>query len=450
MSEGTSELLTIAERVVEQAQGSEQVEAFVSKGSSTEVKAYDGEVESFTSASSSGIGIRVIQDGRVGFAHAGSLDAEVIAETLSEARDNRAFSEPDEWVALSEPDDREPIVHDHWDEGVESIPTTDKVQMAIDLEAATLAADPRVTGIRASIYSDGSGEMALATSTGVRATDRGTGANISVAAMAKDGDDTQISAGWDVDFGPLDLSIEKACEDAVHRVTRLLGAKQPKSQKLDIVLDQRMAGSLIGILVGMLSGGRQIKGRTPFLDRVGEVIASPLLSVIDDPTEVRSFGATSVDSEGQTCRPLSLVENGVLKGFMHNTYTGRRSGEGTTANAVRGVRSTPGVGSHAIVISPGEGTADDLMASVGDGLFVTSMTGLHSGVNPVSGDFSVGVGGLMIRDGVLAEPIREATIASTIQKMLTDIVAVGADTEWQPGGSGPVSIAIADVSMSGA
>ncbi len=449
MTERTPDLLTIAERVVEQAKSGEQLEAYVSRGSSTEVKAFNGEVESFTSATSQGIGIRVISDHRVGFAHAGSLEADVIAETLAEARDNVAFAEPDEWVALSEPDGLTPIVHDHWDDSVATMATEDKVQMAIDLEAAVLSADPRVTGIRVAAYGDGSGEMALATSTGVRATDRGTGANISVAALAKDGDDTQIGAGFDVNFGPKDLSLEKACDDAVLRVTRLLGATKPKSQKLTIVLEPRIAASIIGVMVGMISGERMIKGRTPFLDRVGETIASPLLSVIDDPTDDRSFGATSVDGEGQTCRPLNLVENGVLNGFMHNTYTGRRSGEGTTANGVRGYRSGPGVGPHAIVMAPGEGDIDSIVASVDNGLFVTSLSGMHSGINPVSGDFSVGTGGLMIRNGELAEPIREATIASTIQKMLTDISAVGADTEWQPGGWGPVSMAISDVSMSG-
>ena len=444
-----SELLRTAERVAEQAKSGEQVEAFVSQGSSTEVKAYEGEIESFTSASSAGIGIRVIQDGRMGFAHAGSLDEDVIAETLAEARDNRAFSEPDEWVSLSEPDGGTPIVHDHWDDGVAAMPTADKVQMAIDLEAKVLGLDPRITGVRTAAYSDSSGEMALATSTGVRATDRGTGAHVSVAAMAKDGDDTQIAGGYDVNFGPGLLSIDKAANDAAHRVTRLLGASQPKSEKLTIVLEPRIAASIVGILVGMLNGERVLKGRTPFLDRVGEIIASPLLTVIDDPTDPRSFGATSVDAEGQTCRPLPLIDSGVLGGFLHNTYTGRRSGEGTTANAVRGYRSTPAVGAHAIIMAPGTGNLDEIIASVDNGLMVTSMSGLHSGVNAISGDFSVGVEGLMIRNGALAEPIREATIASTIQKMLTDIIAIGADTEWQPGGSGPVTMAIADVAMSG-
>lgn len=444
-----TELLSIAERVVEQAAPDEQVEAYVARSTSTEVRAYEGEVEAFTSASSAGIGIRVIVGGRVGFAHAGSLDDDVVAETLADARDNVAFGEPDEWVALSEPDGGVPIVHDHWDESVASTPTADKVQMALDLEARTVSIDPRVNAVRIAAYSDSSGEMALATSTGVRATDRGTGAYVSVNALARDGDETKIAGGYDVDFGPANLDIDVAAGDAVERATRLLGATQPKSQRLVIMLEPRMAASIAGITVGMLSGERMLKGRTPFLDRVGHQIGSTLLTIDDDPTDARSFGASSVDAEGQTCEPHALIEEGVLRGFLHNTYTGRRSAEGTTANAVRGYRSTPSVGAHAIRIRPGDKTFDELIAGIDTGLFVTGMSGLHSGVNVVSGDFSVGVEGLMIRDGALAEPVREATIASTIQKMLTDVVEVGSDLEWQPGGTGSVSLVIADVSLSG-
>ncbi|MGI9606659.1 MAG: TldD/PmbA family protein [Acidimicrobiales bacterium] len=445
-----TDLLHLAESVTDRAHPGEQVEAYTARGTSTEVKSYEGAVESFTSASSAGIGIRVIVDGKAGFAHAGSLDPDVIAETLAEARDNVAFAEPDEWVALAEPDGGDPIEHDHWDDSVATLSTEAKVQLAIDLEARTVSLDPRVGSVRAATYSDSSGEMALATTTGVRATDRGTGASVSVAALARQGDETKIAGGYDVGFGPTALDIDVAATDAVHRATRLLGATQPRSQRLTIVLEPRMAASIIGITVGMLNGEGVLKGRSPFVDRMGEQVASPLLSVSDDPTETRSFGATSVDDEGQTCRRVPLFESGVLAGFLHNTYTGRRSGHGTTANGVRSHRSTPGVGAHAVIMQPGTGDLESIIAEIDAGILVTSMSGLHSGVNGVSGDFSVGAEGLMIRDGVLAEPIREATIASTIQKMLTDIVSVGADTEWLPSGSGPVSLAIGDVSLSGA
>ena len=122
----------------------------------------------------------------------------------------------------------------------------------------------------------------------------------------------------------------------------------------------------------------------------------------------------------------------------------------TTASAVRGVRSTPGVGAVALQLVPGTQSADELLASVESGIFVQALSGLHSGVNAISGDFSVGVEGLMIRDGALAEPVREATLGSTIQRLLTDIVAVGSDLEWLPGGYGAATLVLDGLMLSGA
>jgi PmbA protein len=186
-----------------------------------------------------------------------------------------------------------------------------------------------------------------------------------------------------------------------------------------------------------------------FAGRVGEQIASPLLSLWDDPTDVRSFGADAHDGEGLVCRRVPLIDGGRLVGYLHNTYTARRLGTTSTASAARGARSTPGVGAAALQVAPGTGSLADLIAATDHGLLVTSMSGLHSGVNTVSGDFSVGVEGLMIRHGAVAEPIREATLGSTLPRLLSGITAVGHDLEWQPGGTGAVSIVVADVMLSG-
>jgi PmbA protein len=200
----------------------------------------------------------------------------------------------------------------------------------------------------------------------------------------------------------------------------------------------------------MLNGEAVLKGRSPFADRVGQAIASPLLTFVDDPTDPRSLGAEAHDGEGLATRRNELVVGGVLQGFLHNTYTGRRSGTASTGSAQRGVTSTPGVGAGALAVAPGRGTHEEVLGAVDNGLYVTSMAGLHSGVNPVSGDFSVGVEGLMVRSGALAEPVREATIASTLQRLLLDISAVGADLEWLPDGTGGVTLVIPDVALSGA
>jgi len=139
----------------------------------------------------------------------------------------------------------------------------------------------------------------------------------------------------------------------------------------------------------------------------------------------------------------------VLRRFLHNAGTARRAGTASTGSAVRGYTSTPAVGCLALAPTPGSLSSEELRRAVGEGLLVQSVSGLHSGVNPVSGDFSVGAEGVMIRGGELAEPVREVTIASTLQRMLLDVQALGDDLEWTPGGAAGVSVAIADVALSG-
>ncbi|MDP1818424.1 MAG: metallopeptidase TldD-related protein, partial [Acidimicrobiales bacterium] len=300
------------------------------------------------------------------------------------------------------------------------------------------------------MFSDSLGEGAVATSTGIRAWGRAGTSYLMVQALARQGDETQIAGGLSVGREVTDLSIDEAADDAVLRATRLLGSTKPSTQRLTLVLEPRMTATILGLVGGMLNGEAVLKGRSPFADRVGEAIASELLTFVDDPTDPRSLGAEEHDGEGLACRRNELVVDGVLQGFLHNTYTGRRSGTASTGSAERGVSSTPGVGAKALAVAPGAGTHEELLGAVDLGVFVTSMAGLHSGVNPVSGDFSVGVEGLMVRDGALAEPIREATIASTVQRLLLDISAVGVDLEWLPDGTGGVTLVIPDVALSGA
>ncbi len=421
----------------------------MARSTSTSVKAYGGEVESLTQASSAGVGVRVIVDHREGFAYAGTLDESVVLEALAEARDNAQFGEPDEFNGLATPDGVEPAELDLWPEHLADVPTADKVAMALELEAATMGRDPRVNGVRVAMFSDSLGEGAVATSTGIRAWGRAGMSYLMVQALAVQDGETQIEAGLSVGREVTDLSIDEAADDAVLRSTRLLGSTKPATQRVTLVLEPRMTATILGIVGGMLNGEAVLKGRSPFADRVGEMVASPLLTFVDDPTDPRSLGAEAHDGEGLARRRNELVIDGGLQGFLHNTYTGRRSGTASTGSAARGVSSTPRVGAAALAVAPGTGTHEEVLGAVEHGLFVTSMAGLHSGVNPVSGDFSVGVEGLMVKGGELAEPVREATIASTIQRLLLDISAVGADLEWLPDGSGGVTLVIPDIALSG-
>jgi PmbA protein len=444
-----SELLDLAAKVAGAAGAGEQVEAFVGRSTSTSVRVHGGAIESLTQATSAGIGVRVIEDRRQGFAWAGSLDDDVVAEVLAEARDNVAYAQPEVWVGLAEPDGVEPPPIDLWREGMAAQPTERKVDLALELERAVRARDPRISGVRTAQWADGAGEGAVATSTGIAVAGRSTFCHLSVQALATDGDETKTGYGVSVGREPDDVDLDEAADDAVDRATRLLGAVQPVSGSVSLVLEPRMAATLLGMVAGTLNGESVLKQRSPFAGRIGEPIASPLVTLVDDPTDPMSLGADSHDGEGLATRRVPLIVDGVLQGFLHNTMTGRRAGVPSTASAIRGYRSTPGVGAQALALATGIGSLDDLVAAVDRGVLVQSMTGLHSGVNPVSGDFSVGVEGLMVRGGQRAEPIREATIASTLQRLLLDVSAVGGQREWTPGGTGAAALVIPGVTLSG-
>lgn len=445
-----SELLDIADRIVALAGPGEQVEVVVGRSTSTEVRVYGGEVEQFASATSAGIGVRVVAGDRQGFAYAGSLDDDVLAETLAEARDNASFATEDEWLGLAEPDGVDVPSLDLYREGIDAVPTEAKIDLAIALERAVKAADRRITGVDAADYADGVSEGAVVTTTGIRSVSRDANCYVSVSCVASDGDDTQTGFGFSVGRLPDELDIEAAAADASLRATRLLGATKPSSGRTTIVLDPYVTAQFLGIIGSTLSGEAVLKGRSLFADRLGEDVAAPIVTLIDDPTNPLAYTASETDGEGLASRRNVLIDGGRLSQFVHNAYTGRRAGTASTGNAVRGISTTPGAGCRALSLLPGTASQPELLAAVGDGVLISSVSGMHSGVNPVSGDFSTGAQGLRITGGALGEPLREFTIASTLQKMLAEVDAVGGDLEWLPMRAAGLSLVIRDVTVSGA
>jgi PmbA protein len=441
-------LQDLTRRIAGLARPGEQLEVYASRVEDVEVRAFDGEVESLSSASSAGVGIRVIADGRQGFAHVGALDEDLVAATLEDARDNTRFATPDEFLGLATPDGIVFPELDLWDDGVVTLSTDAKVQLALDLEKRVRNGDPRIRQVVSADYGDVRSESAIASSNGITASTRRTVCSLSVAAIA--GDDRHTGVGFGVARGPSGIDLEAIADDAIERSTRLIGAKKIPSSTFTVVFDRRVTSTLLGIVAGALSGESVYKSRSMFAGRLGEAVAVPDLVMVDDPTDSRALGAARNDAEGLACRRNLLIDHGRLSSFVYDTTTARRVGASSTGSAVRGgYATTPTAGCRAITIAPGDLDQSQIIESVGEGLFVQSMTGVHSGVSSVSGDFSVGVEGLLIRGGQLAEPVHEVTIASTLQRMLLSIIAIGGDVEWLPGVAAAQTIAIEGMSLSG-
>ncbi len=443
------ELLALADRVAAAARPGEQVEAFVSRVADTSVRVYQGEIEQLASARSEGIGVRVVVDHRVGFAYAGALDDRSVAEVLAEARDNAAFGTPDEFAGLAEPDGVPVPELQLWRDALASVPTVDKVALATELERLALAADRRLA-VESADYADVLAEAAVVTSTGVRAVGRETGCYVMVSTLASEGDETQTGFGFSVGRDLAELDVARAAADGAQRALRLLGATKPRSRRTTVVLDPFVTAQFLAVLSATLNGEAVLKGRSLFAGRLGESVASPLVTLVDDPTNPLAFSATQIDGEGLAARRNVLIDGGVLTRFVHSSTSGRRAGTASTGNATRGgFSTTPGCGCLALQLQPGTRSQAELLAGVGDGILVQEVSGIHSGVNPVSGDFSTGAAGLLVRDGEVGAPVREFTIASTLQKMLLEIAEVGADVEWLPMSAAGVSLVIPDMTVSG-
>lgn len=440
----------MAAAVVERARPGEAVEAYVSRSRTTEIKVYEGDVESLNSASSAGIAVRVVVEGRQGFAYTGALDEAALAETLDEARDNARFAGVDEWNTVASPDGVAPPQFTVDVGKLAGTPVDRKIELALELDRAARGGSPLVRSVDASEYGDEVTASAVATSTGVRAETESAECYLAVSVLAGDPAETQTGFWYGVGRSVDDLDVSEVARSAVDRTVRLLGAKQAPSRRLTVVLEPFVTAQFLSLIGSTLTGDAVLKGYSPFGERVGESIAASSVTLVEDPTDPDAFMASRYDHEGLATRRVPLVEGGVLRGFLHNAYSGARSGNGSTGSAFRSGLSAPaGVGCRALAVAPGRLTAEEVLASVGEGLLVQDVKGLHSGVNPISGDFSAGAEGLLIRDGQLAEPVREITIASTLQRMLQDVVAVGNDVTRLPLRAAGLTLAVGDVTMGG-
>jgi PmbA protein len=329
--------------------------------------------------------------------------------------------------------------------------TDRKVQLALEVDRAARARDG-VTQVENTVYSDAEGAVAIANSHGFQAGYTATQAWAYASAFAGEGEDLMTGMGIGLGRDPGALDPEAIGREAAERALALVGARQPASRRCPVVLDAFVAASFAGFIGGMCSADAVQRGRSLFAGREGDEVADPGFALTDDGRHPDGPSSAPFDGEGSATRRTPLIAGGRLAGYLYDSRTARKAGRSTTANAGRGsYRSPPSVGTTNLVIEPGEGSLEDLIARAGDGLYVTEVAGLHSGVNPVSGTFSVGASGRLIENGELGAPVREITIASDLVSMLKAVQAVGSASRWVPfGGSVKAApIVIGEMSVSG-
>ena len=427
------DLEAIAQKAVDAAlaAGAGDAEAFVEEGVEREIRVYDGAVESLTDAASRGVGVRAFLDGRAGYAYGTDLGEEGIAAVARAAYGAAQ-------VADSNPDEGLPEEPGLAEVGALRSPevagwsTERKVEIALAAERAARA-HPKVSQVEQVVYSDVDGRRALASSRGFAGSFEASVVWAYASAFAGEGSDLMTGLGLGLGRGPDAIDPEAVGGEAAERAAALAGARQVPSRRCPVVLDAFVAASFLGFIGAMLSADAVQRGRSLFADREGEEIAAAELRLADDGTVSDGLATAPFDGEGCARRRVPLVEGGRLLTFLFDSRTARHAGRATTASAERSsYRSPPAVGTSNLVVQPGDASLEELVQRAGDGLYVTDVAGLHSGVNPISGTFSVGASGRLIEGGELAAPVREITIASDLVTMLRSVDAVGSATRWVP------------------
>jgi PmbA protein len=427
--------------------GADGADLIIGEGTEFSVTVRKGEIETLKDAGSKALGIRVFVGRRTASTYTSdfseaALDT-LVRETVAMARvtgEDPAAGLPEETTPAEEIDLG---LHDP---SVAAFPPAERIERARRAEAAALAV-PGITNSQGASWGSGEGFVLLANTLGFMGSYRTSTASFSVTPQAEKDGQMERDYWYTVGRGLSELDApETVGEKAAERTLRRLGARQVPTAEVPVVFDPETAAEILGTVFGALSGYAVFRDATFLKDRIGQQVASPLVTLIDEGRRPRGFGSRPFDGEGQRTRRNVPLEGGVLRHFLCDSYSARKIGARSTGSARRGIGGGPSVGAGNLYFEPGTSSPEEILAGVDRGLYVTDLIGF--GVDLVSGDYSQGAVGHWIEKGRLVHPVHEVTIAGNLKQMLLDVDAMGTDLEWR-GSSASPTLRIKRMTVSG-
>ena len=424
-------------------------EVFLREAQSGSVEIKEGAIEAVIARGERGIGIRVLDEQRLGFAYTSDLTANGIRECADTARRMSALTERDEDLAFAtKPIDDSDL--DIYQAGIGDRPLSERGAIALAVEEAARATDPRVKQFRKTTYSDSESTTILATTTGVRASFRESYCGTMTSAVASENGDRQIGYHGEAArrFGELEPS--RVGQRAAQRAVEKLGAKPLATQKIPVVLDPWMAMELLRAIGPLFSADNVLKGRSLFADKIGQRVANEKVTVVDDARRPRGLRSAPFDGEGVATTTRTLIDRGVLQGYLTSIKTARKLRSDTTGNARRAGYGSPArIGPSNLFVAAGTDDVATIARGLDRALAVTSLLNLHT-IDPVSGEFSLGATGNYIERGNRVHPAQGITIAGNLTHLLNAVVGVGTDLVFGPSGLGSPTLVISELSIGGA
>ena len=425
-----------------------QGEAYLEDSRRTKISVSGGKVETLEERRDFGLGLRVFVSGGAGFSFTTDLGHESVKSTITMAREIAEHMGPDPAWRLSEPVPIDPLPFPNEDGAADSTDISRRTEIAAAMERQARATDPRVEKIRESAYRDAWGQVWIANTAGLSATHSYSRSVGYLEVTASEGGTPQVGFHAEFGLGPDDLDPVEIGRAAARKALDKLGAEPARTGRVPAVLGREVVAGLLEALSPAFSAGRVIKKTSILAGRQDDRLASKVVHLVDDPRLPGGFGSTPADGEGLCTHRVSLIEEGRLVGYLHDTFSAAKM-HGASGNSVRtSYRIRPRIGPMNLLLLPGDDPLEALLERAGDGVYVTEVLGLHT-VDPISGDFSLGAAGRRIEKGRLGGPLDRMALSGNMLELLGAVEVVGSDLELFPGGGGAPSVLLRELSVAG-
>ncbi len=430
-----TDLKQLAQDIVRRAMagGATAAECVIREGDEFSTLVRLGQVETLKESGSKSIGVRVFNGKRAASTHSSDFTRAGLDRMLSSALELSKITSEDPFSGIPDADQLGSISGDLdlYSPDVYSLPGQERIAYARRAEKAALDSDPRIKNSEGGSFDAATGHKIFANSHGFVGEYRRSYCSVAAVPIAQEDNGAMQRDYWfsvSRNLAKLE-SPEEVGKIAAQRALRRLGARKVKTQQVPVVFDPLVATSILSHIFEGVNGDSVYRGASFLAGKLGEKIASDNVTVIDDGTMVGGFGTSPFDGEGIPTRRTVVIENGVLKSYLLNTYTAKKLGLQTTANASRGLAGTPGIGPGNYFLQAGSKTPQHLIGEIKEGLYVTEFLGM--GVNLVTGDYSRGASGLWISGGELTYPVEEITVAGNLKDMFLNISAIADDLEFR-------------------
>lgn len=417
-----------------------------------EISVYEGVLDKYNLSEDSGLSYRGICGGKLGYAYTEIMDEDAADMLVDEAFANASVIESDDQVFLHDGSGRYENFVQISDESADT-PITEKIEFMLDLEAKIKAFDDRVKNISRNSYNESETYRRIKNTLGLDVEDRQKYCFAYAMPVVTDGQDTRSGLGYDIANDFAKLSIDKITHDGLVDTLKMLGARPVKSQKCPVIFKNVVFAELFSEYMGLFSADRVHKNLSGFKGKLGETVASENFTLVDHPHLETGLSSSSFDAEGVATFKKHIIEGGVLKTYFHNLKTAFKDGCSSTGNASKAsYKGTVGIAPSNLIIESGGETFASLVESVEYGIYITGLQGLHSGVDSISGDFSLQCHGFLIEAGKLTEPVSQITVAGNYFEMIKDIERIADDVKFSLLASdyiGSPSVKIGTLSISG-